>query len=118
MNKRPIAVTILACVLMAAGVMGIAYHLPDFSPKHPFRYENLGILLLRVAAIVAGVFMLRGRNWARWLALAWIAFHLILSFFHSVGEVVIHGLVFALFAWFLFRPDARAYFSPTAAKPE
>ena len=98
--------------------MGIAYHLPDFSPKHPFQYANLWILLLRIAAIVAGAFMLRGRSWARWLGLAWIAFHLILSFFHSIQEVVIHGLVFALFAWFLFRPDARAYFSPTAAKPE
>ena len=118
MNKRPIAVTILACVLMAAGVMGIAYHLPDFSPRHPFQYANLWILLLRIAAIVAGAFMLRGWNLARWLALAWIAFHLILSFFHSIQEVVIHGLVFALFAWFLFRADARAFFSPTAAKPE
>jgi hypothetical protein len=98
--------------------MGIAYHLPDFSPQHPFGYENLWILLLRIAAIVAGAFMLRGRNWARWLALVWIAFHLILSFFHSVGEVVIHGLVLAVFGWLLFRPDARAYFSPTAAKPE
>jgi len=98
--------------------MGIAYHLPDFSPRHPFQYANLWILLLRIAAIVAGAFMLRGWNLARWLALAWIAFHLILSFFHSIQEVVIHGLVFALFAWFLFRADARAFFSPTAAKPE
>ena len=98
--------------------MGIAYHLSDFSPKHPFQFENLWILLLRIAAIVAGVFMLRGRNWARWLALAWIAFHLIVSIFHSVGEVVIHGFVLALFAWFLSRPDARAYFSSTTARPD
>jgi hypothetical protein len=76
---------------MATGVMGIAYHLSDFSPKHPFEFENVWILLVRITAIVSGAFMLRGSNWARWLSLAWIAFHLILSFFHSLQEVVVHG---------------------------
>ena len=110
MNKRPVTVTILACVLILAGAVGIAYHLSDFGPRHPFEYENVVILLVRVMAIVSGVFLLRGQNWARWLSIAWIAFHLILSFFHSVQEVIVHALVFALFAWFLFRPAARAYF--------
>lgn len=95
------------------GVIGIGYHLSDFSPKRPFQYENLLILLVRFLGIVSGAFMLRVQNWARWLALAWIAVHLILSFFHSVQEVVIHSLVFGLFAWLLFRPDAREYFSQT-----
>jgi hypothetical protein len=117
MDKRPVTVTILACLLIVAGAVGIAYHLSDFSAKHPFEYENVVILLVRVIAIVSGVFLLRGKNWARWLALAWIAFHLILSFFHSIQEVVIHSLVFALFAWALFRPDARVYFSETRAEP-
>ena len=35
-------------------------------------------------AIVCGVFLLRGHNWARWLALAWIAFHVVLSAFHAI----------------------------------
>ena len=117
MNKRPLTITILACVLMAAGAIGIAYHLSDFNAKHPFEYESIWILLVRLTAIVSGVFMLRASNWARWLSLAWIAFHLILSFFHSVREVAVHGLVFALFAYLLFRPEARAYFSQAGAQP-
>jgi hypothetical protein len=54
--------------------------------------------------------MLRGNNWARWLALAWIAFHVVVSFFHSLQEVVVHSLLFMLIAYFLFSPEARAYF--------
>jgi hypothetical protein len=118
MNKRPVTVTILACLLIITGVVGIAYHLSDFSRKDLFEYGNLTILIVRVIAIVGGVFLLQGRNWARWLSIAWIAFHLILSFFHNVQEVVIHALVFALFAWFLFRADARAYFSQPSAPKE
>ncbi len=118
MSKRPVTVTILACVLILAGAVGIAYHLSDFSTKHPFEYENVVVLLVRVIAIVSGVFLLRGKNWARWLSLAWIGFHLILSFFHNVREVIIHALVFALFAWFLFRPAARAYFLQLRAPRE
>ncbi len=38
--------------------------------------------------------MLRGSNWARWLALAWIAFHVFLSFLHSWQQVLVHCLFF------------------------
>jgi len=54
--------------------------------------------------------MLRGRNWARWLLLIWIAYHVILSGVHSLFQLVVHGLLFAVIAYFLFRPRASAYF--------
>jgi hypothetical protein len=56
--------------------------------------------------------MLRGRNWARWIALAWIAFHVIVSAFHTVAEFSMHLLFFAAIAWGLFRPEAARYFLP------
>ena len=90
--------------------MGIAYHLKEFKPQHPFQYDIVWITLVRLLAVVAGVYMLLGRNWARWLGLAWIAFHVIISAFHSAQELVIHGLLLALFAYFLLRPSASAYF--------
>ena len=40
--------------------------------------------LSRLLQIVAGVFMLYGRNWARWLLVAWIAFHIVVGALHSV----------------------------------
>jgi len=110
MNKRPFAVTIIGWIFIAAGAIGLAYHLTEIKPHQPFPVEDVWIFLLRVVAIVSGVFMLRGRNWARWLALAWIAFHVVLSFFHSIHQVLVHGLLFVLIGYVLFRPEARAYF--------
>ncbi|HEY7402191.1 MAG TPA: hypothetical protein VIB39_01615 [Candidatus Angelobacter sp.] len=109
MKKRPIAVLILSCVLIVSGALGLAYHLSEFSAK-PFHYEMVWISLFRLLAIVSGTFMLLSKNWARWLALAWITFHLGISFYHSLQQVAIHALVLAMFAYFLFRPEARAYF--------
>ena len=54
--------------------------------------------------------MLRCRNSARWLALAWVAFHVIVGALHSVQQFAIHCLFCAVIAWFLFRPEARRYF--------
>ncbi len=108
--KRSLSVVIIAGLLIATGAIGIAFHLTEIDPHQRISQEQIWILLVRLTAIIAGVFMLRAANWARWLALAWIAFHVILSFYHSVQQVVVHAVLLALFAWFLFRPEANAYF--------
>jgi hypothetical protein len=53
--------------------------------------------------------MLLAQNWARWLALVWMAFHVAISF-PMLRQVAMHFLFLALMAWLLFRPDARQYF--------
>ena len=110
MNKRPISVTIISLVLIASGVVGIAYHSSAFKAFHPFQFDVAGVLLIRVLAVIAGVFMLLGHNWARWLALVWIAAHVVISFYHSFGQVAIHAVVLVIFAYVLFRERARDYF--------
>lgn len=110
MNRRPLAVTIISWLFIAAGAIGLAYHLTKINPQQPFQAESVWILLVRLLAMVCGVFMLRAANWARWLALAWMAFHVLLSFFHSLQQVLAHGLLLVLIAYVLFRPEARAYF--------
>jgi hypothetical protein len=60
---------------------------------------------------------LRGYNWARWAALAWIAFHVILSAFHAFGEFAIHCLFCAVIAWVLFRPEAARHFRDVRVEP-
>lgn len=113
-RRCPLSVTILAYLYMAVGAVGFAYHFTGFLARGPFPYDLVWAELIEVFAIVFGVFMLRGRNWARWGALAWIAFHVILSFFHAFGELAAHAVFFAVIAWILFRPGARRYFQPTA----
>jgi hypothetical protein len=110
MNRRPITVTILGCVLIATGVASLAFHVTDLKASRNLLSELLLLSLVRILAIVSGVFMLRGSNWARWLALAWIAFHVAISFFDSLQKVAVHGLIFLLFGYLLLRPEATAYF--------
>jgi hypothetical protein len=113
-NKRPISITILACAYLAVGVGGFAVHFRELLARHP---DAVGIEVTELTAIVCGVFLLRGQNWARWLALAWIAFHVILSAFHGIPELVIHAVFCAVFAWLLFRPEAARYFRGTQSEP-
>jgi hypothetical protein len=113
-KKPPVPVMILAIVYIGVGVIGLAYH---FTELLAFRYDGILIGLTEFLAIVAGAFMLRGQNWARWLALTWIAFHVILSAFHAFPEFVVHALFCAAIAWFLFRPDASRYFRGPRIEP-
>jgi len=110
MKKRPLPVTILACIYIGVGTVGFAYHLREIMARHAFHYDDFFVELTEFVAIVCGAFLLRGHNWARWLALAWIAFHVGISFVDSLQKVVVHGLIFLLIAYFLFRLEARTYF--------
>jgi hypothetical protein len=112
MNKRPLSVIVIGLLYVATGLLGLAFHLNEFNPQHPFQYDSVWVALVRLIAIVCGVYMLRGKNWARWVALAWIAFHVVLSSFHSRFELMVHSLLCATFAYFLFRPQASQYFRP------
>ena len=101
--------TIIACVYVVTGAIGLAYHFTKFKAHHPFQHDFVWVELLRLLAIVCGVYMLRGHNWVRWLALAWIAFQVILSVFHTLSERAIHSLFCVVLAYLLFRPAATRY---------
>ena len=113
--KRPLSVTVISCLFIAAGVVGLAYHAREFTTRPPLEYAL--VCSVRLLAILGGVFMLRGRNWARWLVLAWVACHVVLSAFHPLSELVVHSVLFAVVAWFLFRPQVSAYFRGRRARP-
>lgn len=116
-SKRPLSVTIVACVYIAVGTIGFAYHFAEFLKRQSFQYDAFWIELTEFLAILCGAFMLRGHNWARWLALAWIAFHVVLSAFRAPPEFAIHCLFCAVIAWLLFRPEAARYFRGPRIEP-
>ncbi|MGA9062490.1 MAG: hypothetical protein WB341_12575 [Terracidiphilus sp.] len=107
LNKRPIAITFLAWLYITIGVVGIAVHAELFKVQPP-ELSELGLL---AAAVVAGIFMLRGKNWARWLALAWMAFHVGVSAFHPWRELIAHSVLLVMIAYLLLQRDARNYFA-------
>ena len=55
--------------------------------------------------------------WARWLLLAWMGFHVVLSLWHTPVELALHALLLALVAWVLFRPAAAAFFRGATIAP-
>ncbi len=116
--KRPLSVTILGCLYIAVGAAGFAFHLQDFRAGSGHHYDTLGIELIRLLAIVCGAFMLRGRNWARWVAIGWIAFHVAVSALHTLGEFAVHLVFCAAITWLLLRADAARYFRGRGRPPQ
>jgi len=110
MKKRPLSVTIIGWLFILVGVIGFLYHANEFRSRH-FSYELVWVCLLRLIAIVAGVFLQRGRNWARWVVLIWMAYHVGLGFFHGWSDVLTHSLLLLVIAYFLLRPQVSPYFS-------
>jgi hypothetical protein len=116
--KRPLSVTIIGWLFVATGAIAAAFYLSGYRPARPFDYDIVWPVLVNLIAIVAGYYMLRGRDWARWLALAWMGFHVAISVGHPMQELAIHSALFVLLAVFLFRRPAAEYFRGTApARP-
>jgi hypothetical protein len=109
MNKRPLTVTIIGWLLVAVGIGASAFHLNELK-QNALRGANAWIFLVELVIIISGVFVLRGQNWARWLAVAWIGAHVVISFLNSWGKGSIHVLILFLLTCFLFRPESNAYF--------
>ncbi|MBI2479112.1 MAG: hypothetical protein HYV60_10910 [Planctomycetia bacterium] len=117
MRKRPLSITVIGWIFVAAGLVGLAYHATEFKAEHPFAAEFLGVCFVRLLAIVCGAFVLRGSNWARWGLVVWLGYHVILSVLHTPLELAVHGLLFVAVFYFLFRPQASAYFRGTSQIP-
>jgi uncharacterized protein YqgC (DUF456 family) len=115
MRHRPLPVTILSWVFILAGAIGFAFHSADLKLQPPLHYLLLVILLIRALAVVFGVYMLRGSNWARWGTILWLGLHVIISAFHSLRQFGVHLLLLAAFTYLLFTSSASAYFAKAEA---
>ena len=117
MNKRPVTVTVIASLLILAGIFGSAVHIKELVSSKAVHFEDLWIPVFGFLPAMFGVFILLGRNWARWLAVAWMTFHVAISFFDSWQKVVVHFLLLGLIAYALFGREAKTYFrQPHGAK--
>jgi 4-hydroxybenzoate polyprenyltransferase len=108
MKHRPLSVTLISYLFIAAGVIGIIYHASEL--KDVAIPEVSLVLFVRILAIIGGMFALRGANWARLLLVAWIIYHVILSFYHSTGELIMHFMLSIVVVISLFHAKANTYF--------
>jgi len=115
MNPRPSSITIISWIFIVFGIIALGYGLlPHAEITGRLRLAELTshwyVHLSRILMAVGGVFMLYGFNWARWLVVVWIAFHIVVGALHSTFQLLTHVLIFSVILYFLFRPKASAYF--------
>jgi hypothetical protein len=128
MKKRPRSVTIISGIFIAFGGIALLTSLlppvdtvpmqdvAELKAQHPF--ESAPVYVARILAVLCGVFMLYGFNWARWLLVVWMGFHVVVGVLHSPFSFLVHSLLFAVLVYFLFRPAAAGYFRGTKAEPQ
>lgn len=120
MRQRPRSITLVGWLFIAVGTVGL---LNDVWPLltadaarqlAKLKADGLGDLgpawTSRLLAIVGGAGLLRGHNWARWLLVAWMVFHIGLSILHSVPELLTHGVIFTPLLYLLFRRATEPWF--------
>lgn len=111
--RRPVPVLVVACLFIAVGIIGGFYHIHDL--RYP---DGIPTEITEALAVLAGAFMLRGDNWARWLALAWMGFHVLRSAFGALQELAIHSMILVAIAWLLFLPQSKEYFARVRDAPK
>ncbi|MSR60377.1 MAG: hypothetical protein EXS05_22515 [Planctomycetaceae bacterium] len=122
MSNRPRAILVIGWIFITVGCITLVAGLrplvdADASQRIAERPVEYGLMLVtRIVAVLGGAFMLYGFNWARWLIVVWMGYHLILSLLHSPFELLIHTQIFGAVLYFLFRPQAAAYFRGTRAE--
>ncbi len=110
--KRPFSVNFLGYLFIAVGIAALIYQLI----KGTLDFWMFVIVLFELVAVLAGIFLLKGRNWARWLLMAWIAIHVYIGAVHSLSAGVPHLLLLVAIGYFLFTPPDSRYFGPARAE--
>ena len=115
MERRPRPITIISWCFIIFGSIALLYGLLPFGDiTLAQRIAELKghwmVHLSRILQIVAGVGLLLGRNWARWLLVVWIAFHVVISALHSMFQLALHVFIFTVILYFVFRRESSPYF--------
>jgi hypothetical protein len=116
-EKRPRSVIVISFLFILLGAITLVHAVVELISTND-RLTDLKshwmIYLSAVAAIVGGVFLFKGQNWARWLLVAWMAFHIVVGALHGIAALLTHVVIFSVILFFLFRRPASTYFSANA----
>ena len=107
MIKPPIPVIIVSTLFILVGIVGFAFHLKELSDKP---YETTWVLFVEILAVTCGTLLLFKITWARWLTIAWLLYHIIISAFNSTSQMIAHIVFLVVVSMLLFLPVSSAYF--------
>ena len=107
MKTRPLAITILSWFFLIFGSIALLSGLLPFIGADRAQLiaelkTHWMVHLSRLVQIAAGLFLLRGHSWARWLLVVWMAFHLVVGAMHGLVMFLIHAVFFAVILILLF----------------
>ncbi len=105
-TKRPWMVWLVGLLFLGVGIFTAEQALAALLGH---RSANLASGALGLVAIVVGAYLPMGARWARWLALAWMALHVAISY-PVPRELVAHLVILAVIAVLLFLPASRRFF--------
>lgn len=108
--NRPVPVIVVSLTYFLAGGVGLIYHFGELFNPIEEMFDLVLVLLLRIIAVACGILLFLGINWARWLAIAWMGYHVVLSAFHPVSELIAHLVILAIVALLLFLPVSNWFF--------
>ncbi len=122
--KRPTSISVVAWFLIVTAAIALPFQHRSFTD--PLAQELMARSLLPVSlqivmayvglavAIGCGVGMLKGADWSRKVYLGWSVLGLIVAVVTSPLKLLLipGALIIALFIYFLFRPQASAWFAP------
>lgn len=114
-RRRPRPITVIGWFFIIFGSIALLSGLLPFGEiTFTQRIAELNthwmVHLSHILQIVAGAGLLYGRNWARWLLVVWIAFHIVISALHSTFQLALHVFIFSVILYFLFRRGSSSYF--------
>ena len=115
MARRPLSITIIAVIFIVTGAVLVASIvtraiLGDGEGRMIFDGDFLWAISFNLAWLLGGIFLLLGRNWARWLLVASMAAHIVISAFNPWTELLAHIAIFTPITYLLFRPPADDWF--------
>jgi uncharacterized membrane protein YobD (UPF0266 family) len=126
MNSRPLSITVIAWIIIASSAISLVSTL--FLINNPMAQELMAKSLMSIplqyamlfvgilVGLVSGVFMLKGANWARLLYVGWSILGFVIGFMTTPGKLMLlpSAIFLAVVVFFLFRPNANAFFSREA----
>jgi len=129
MQSRPTSLKVVCSILIMSGPLAILPlfmgtmdnpHVVELMNKSPFPISVQYALMWSGALVtsVSGVMMLYRQNWARLLYVGWNILGIIIGLTTSpIKIMMLPGIVvFAIIAFFLFRPAANNYFADVSGE--
>ena len=111
-ERRPLSIVVISLLFIVIGAVTLVHAALEFintTDRLTDLKSHWMIYVSAITAIVGGVFLFNGRNWARRLLVLWMAFHIVVGALHGIVPLLTHVVIFSVILFFLFRRPASAY---------